>query len=399
MEVMLKDMLDAVRKEYFDPTFGGVDLNAAYSEAQASMAKANSVHEGYETVANMLRRLNDSHTHFIPPQQPFTVDAGWTMQLIGDKCYVTRVKPGSDAEAKGLKPGDEISVIDTVKPSRENWSDLNYSLNILSPRSSLHLVVTSPGGQARAVVTQSVVKPSRTSYDLTNNEYWIFRHQMDADWEKYESRELTVGDVQIWQLRNFFVQDSAIESWFHKAQNAKAIIFDLRQNPGGLVDTMNRMIGNLFDHDVQVAQTIGRDKSKPLTAKHSSHPFSGKVIILVDSKSASCSELFARVMQLEGRGTVIGDHSSGRVREARIKTFVHGQGQVFAYAAEVTVADLKMKDGQTLEGTGVTPDENLLPSQAELAAGADPQLARALQLAGISMSAQKAGTLFPPPGP
>jgi C-terminal processing protease CtpA/Prc len=396
MEQMLKDMLDAVRKEYFDPKFGGVDLNAAYAEAQASLVKANSVHEGYETVANMMRRLNDSHTHFIPPEQPFTIDAGWTMQLIGDKCFVSRVKSGSDAESKGLKPGDEISVIDTIKPSRANWADLNYSLNLLSPRSSLHVVVTSPGGEPRVLVTQSVVKSRPAHYDLTNNEYWIFRHQMDTDLEKYDSRELTLGDVQVWQLRNFYLQDAAIDSMFHKAENSKAIIFDLRQNPGGHIDTMNRILGKLFDHDVQVAQTIGREKSKPVTAKHSSRPFAGKIIVLVDSKSASCSELFARVMQLERRGTVIGDLTAGEVREAKIKPFVHGQETVFVYAAEVTVADLKMADGQTLEKTGVTPDEVLLPSQKDLAAGADPQLARALELAGVTMSPEKAGKLFPP---
>jgi len=395
IEQMMKDAIDAVRKEYFDPKFGGLDLNAIYAQARAALAKANSVREGYEAVANMLRQLDDSHTQFIPPQQPFTVNAGWTMALIGNKCFVTRVKHGSDAEAKGLKPGDEITEVENVKPSRENWADLRYSINILAPRSSLHLVVVSPGQQPRAMTTQSVVKNRQKMYDLTTNEYWIAVHQEDQDLEKYESHGITIGDVQIWQLRTFYLKEDALDSQFHKAEKSKAVIIDLRGNPGGPVDVMSRMVSDVSDHEVQIAQTVKRDKSKPITAKAAQHPYTGKLIVLVDSNSASCSELFARVMQLEKRATVIGDRSAGEVREAHIKQFVHGQGNVYVYGVEVTVADLKMSDGQGLEKSGVVPDEILLPTAQQLAAGEDPQLARALELAGVSVTAKKAGSLLP----
>ena len=54
-----------------------------------------------------------------------------------------------------------------------------------------------------------------------------------------------------------------------------------------------------------------------------------------------------------------------------------------------------MTDGNSLEHRGVVPDEILLPSPEELAVGADPQLARALQLAGVNMSSAAAGQMFP----
>jgi C-terminal processing protease CtpA/Prc len=65
------------------------------------------------------------------------------------------------------------------------------------------------------------------------------------------------------------------------------------------------------------------------------------------------------------------------------------------YGVEVTVADMKMSDGNSLEHRGVVPDELLLPTPEELAAGADPQLARALQLVGVPFSSERAGQLFP----
>jgi len=65
------------------------------------------------------------------------------------------------------------------------------------------------------------------------------------------------------------------------------------------------------------------------------------------------------------------------------------------YAFVVTDADLVMKDGHSLEKMGVTPDEVLLPSGADLASGRDPVMARAAKLAGLDLDSVAAGKLFP----
>lgn len=65
------------------------------------------------------------------------------------------------------------------------------------------------------------------------------------------------------------------------------------------------------------------------------------------------------------------------------------------YGFSITIADVIMSDGKTLEKVGVTPDELVLPTPADLAAGRDPVLVHAAQLAGLKLDPIEAGKMFP----
>ena len=68
-----------------------------------------------------------------------------------------------------------------------------------------------------------------------------------------------------------------------KAHNYKTLIIDLRGNPGGYVDTLLQVIGNLFDHDIKLGDRKRRKDTKPLIAKTRGHDvFAGQLILLVD---------------------------------------------------------------------------------------------------------------------
>ena len=123
--------------------------------------------------------------------------------------------------------------------------------------------------------------------------------------------------------------------------------------------------------------------------------FAGSLVVLVDSQSGSAAELFARVVQLEKRGTVLGDRTAGSVMEAEVFSDQLGLDRVIFYAALITTSDLIMADGKSLEHTGVVPDELLLPSPDDLAGQRDPVLARTAERLGVKLSPEQAGTFFP----
>ena len=110
---------------------------------------------------------------------------------------------------------------------------------------------------------------------------------------------------------------------------------------------------------------------------------------------ASASELFARVVQLEKRGVVIGDPSSGSVMESLYYPEKMGMDTVIFYGASITDADLIMADGKSLEHAGVVPDESAVPTAVDLASGRDPVLAKAAKTLGVELNAEDAGKMFP----
>jgi carboxyl-terminal processing protease len=135
---------------------------------------------------------------------------------------------------------------------------------------------------------------------------------------------------------------------------------------------------------------------KPSIAKgHNEKAFQGQLIVLVDGESASASEVFARVIQLEKRGTVIGDRSAGMVMQSKFYPLQLGLVNAIFFGINVTNADLIMTDGKSLEHVGVTPDELLLPTPEDMATNRDPVLAHAGSLVGIKLDPEKAGALFP----
>ena len=85
----------------------------------------------------------------------------------------------------------------------------------------------------------------------------------------------------------------------------------------------------------------------------------------------------------------------GAVMMSRRYDHMIGDNSGIFFGSSITIADIIMTDGKSLERTGVTPDELLLPSGEDLAAGRDPVMSHAASLCGVTITPEKAGALFP----
>ncbi len=398
-QAMLKGVTDEVHKHYYDPKMHGIDWDAKVGEAKQRIEKTNSMNMALSQIAALLLSLNDSHTFFLPPQHSNRFEYGWEYQLVGDHCFVTQVRPKSDAEAKGLKRGDEILTLDGFHPDRDNLWQMQYTFAVLRPQPGFRLGLQDPAGSQRQVDVMTRVRQGRRVADVTGdlgNDIWdIVRDEESGD-HLMRARFVEHGDqLIVLKVPEFMFSAIEVDSMIDRVRKYPALIVDLRGNPGGSVETLKNLVGGMFDKEVKIADRVGRKETKPEVAKAGRHPFSGKLVVLVDSRSASAAELFARVVQLEKRGTVIGDRTSGAVMEARHYDEKIGVDTVIFYGASVTEWDLIMADGKSLEHTGVVPDETVLPSAADLAAGRDPVMARAAELLGVKLSPEDGGKMFP----
>jgi C-terminal processing protease CtpA/Prc len=396
--LMLRQAHDDIQKNYFDPAFHGVDIHKTFEQFNTRLDASKSINETYRVIAAYMLNLRDSHTFFQPPLRKNNSTPGFFMQMIGDKAFVTHIRPGTDAAAK-LHVGDQVLALDGFKITLDQFHNIEYFIQDLSPAPTETLDILTPTGEQKKVVVNATLRTGKAIIDLTEGEgsadFWQLVRAGEEDDHLSRSRYFQVGDTAIWRLPSFEVDPMDVAKALSKVSKSKNLVIDLRGNLGGYSDTLKELLGHFFDHEVKLGDLVTRKDSKPEMIKPRNPYYAGKVTVLVDHDSASAAELFAKVIQLEHRGNVIGDRSAGAVMEANDYEEATGTDYKVFYGFSITAANILMTDGKSLENIGVTPDELLLPSADDLAAGKDPILAKAVTNDGDALDPADAGRHFP----
>ena len=396
---MVKVIKDQIKKDYYDPAFHGLDLEARFALAAEKIKQATTEAQVFGIIAQAVLDLNDSHTVLIPPLRDTVAIYGWRMLMIGDSCYVTAVMPGSDAEAKGLRAGDRIVSLDGNEPTRDTMWKMKYYYYSLRPKSRIK--VTFENGEGKITDVEILTKIEKRRFAAVPGllvETERISPELGPILSSNTVYEEFGSDLIIYRFSSFNIDPDDVSRMMKRIAGHKTAVLDLRSNPGGRTDTLEKVVGYFFDHEVKVGDFKQRRTNREIRIKpRNSNVFTGQLIVLVDSQSSSAAEIFARLVQIEKRGIVIGDHSAGMVMESiRYEYELGPQGDPRLYGLSLTDADILMSDGKSLEWVGVTPDKLLLPTADDIRKHRDPVLAYSTSLAHVNLDPEKAGALFAP---
>jgi len=388
---MLRDGHDVVHNLYYDQKFHGLDWDARFREYDRRIDGVASLNAGLLLVDEFLSGLDDSHTGLWTLRRSFDVDYGYRTMAIGDDVFITRISPGGDADGR-LNRGERVIAIDGQMMNRLERDKFSRTLS-LQPRRATTVRVRASDGLEREVTVQAKVteKPKSAMNKLELPSYSeALDPAVAAKWQAFAERD----GVLLWKLGAFTMRPVDLADGMERTAGHRALVLDLRGNGGGYDVTLNELVAHLYGRSVTIGRDVGRSGGRSVKLAKSGRQFTGQLVVVVDSRSGSNAEVFARAVQLEHRGTVVGDRTAGAVMQARIVGFSFTDGKnVVPYFFSVTIADFVANDGHTLEHVGVTPDEIVLPGPDELRSGADPALARAFALCGVTLTPADAAAL------
>jgi C-terminal peptidase prc len=377
LEVVAKD----VEKNYYDPALRGLEWKAMVAEARTKIEKAQTPSDMVTAIFVLLFKLQDSHTVFLPPGRVNKPIFGFEAKAYGDKIYVSEIKKGSAAAEAGLQLGDQIATVNGFNANRDSFDTMMLYFRALRPVMNMDLQVLR-NGHVEHINVIAKMKQGTKLVDLTDDfNIWTLIREAENESEMYHY-SLSDDGIGYLQLPSFSVDEESgfLHSLVKKVQKSKAIVIDLRGNPGGTVPALQQFSGFFDPQPTVIAQVTGR-KPEPMKIKPQKMQLDGPMFILVDSQTASAAEIFARHFQLTKRAIVIGDHTSGRVTAARFFPEQEGVDSIIPYGVEVTIGHVMFPGDEDLEKRGVTPDQLCIPTPEQLAAKQDPCYFRAKELA------------------
>ncbi|HEY2824490.1 MAG TPA: S41 family peptidase [Gemmatimonadales bacterium] len=385
---MLHDVWGALKEFYYDTAFAGIDTAAAVNAANASIEQAPDQAHMVASLVTFLDGFKDSHTYLIPPGLAASVDYGWTWQIMGEKCFATDVKEGSDAAVQGLRLGDEIVAIDRIRPTRENIYTVSLAYYRLRMRPGMHLSVIHADGTPAQFTIKSKITQETSVYDIQDPDVRRrLQYEAELHGRPVHLTKVINDSVFVWHIGTFGYEDDEIDHLMDRAARYKGLILDLRGNGGGAEEALLRLLGHFFPQPFVAVRVKTRGKVDSLYVRPNGKLFTGDAVVLIDSRSASASELVARTLQMKGRATIVGDRSAGAVMRAYQLGFsldVNRERSI-PYRMSVTVSDPVMADGGRLENNGVIPNVADVPTAQDLLNHRDPVMSFALELLGVKM--------------
>jgi carboxyl-terminal processing protease len=152
------------------------------------------------------------------------------------------------------------------------------------------------------------------------------------------------------------------------------VALDLRGNPGGALTASVDVTSQFVSGSVVLYEQRKDGQEKPYYAQRGGLALDWPIVVLVDAGTASGSEIIAGALQDHERAVLVGERTFGKGSVQHVHDLSDGS------SLHVTVARWLTPKRQQLDGAGLTPDEIVVRTEEDIAAGRDPQLERAIEL-------------------
>ena len=177
----------------------------------------------------------------------------------------------------------------------------------------------------------------------------VVRDAVEAKTVSYTLLDNNIGYLSISQFEQVTTKQfkAAVEDL--QSQGMKGLVIDIRNNPGGLLDTVVGMLKYMLP-DGLIVYTEDKQGNRKEYKGQDNDEFNLPLAVIVNGNSASASEIFAGAIQDYGKGTIIGTQTYGKGIVQTVKPLTDGS------AIKFTIAKYFTPKGQDIHGKGVTPD-------------------------------------------
>ena len=250
---------------------------------------------------------------------------------------LVKIFPGSPAEEAGLLAEDVIS---KVAGEEVTGRDLNE-------------VVSHIKGKEGTSVEIEIFRPSTNEY-ITKT---VERRTIEVRMVEYEMLDDQIGYISISEF------EEPTPDQFGEAvddltdQGMKGLVIDLRNNPGGLVDSCVAVVDRILPSDQLVVYTVDKNGKKEEEKTSDSETVDIPIAVLMNGESASASEIMGGCLQDYEKATLVGTQSFGK----GIVQYVIPMGD--GSAIKLTAAEYFTPEGRNIHGSGLTPDVVVEPGE------------------------------------
>ena len=355
-----------VNRAYLDDQFNG--QNWWFVRQEALREAPQNREEAYDIVQSMLAGLDDPYTRLLRPSQYRTLQTNTSGELTGvglqialDEAGQLRVVSpiaGSPAAAADIHPRDVVAAID------------GNDTTVLSLDEAASLM----RGPVGTTVTLTVQRGEAAPFDLAIQRDRIVLNPLYTDLRTTDAG-LKVGYLRLTQFSANATSELYTAIIDFELDEVDGYILDLRNNPGGLLQA-GIEIARLWLDDGAIVYTVNRQGVADSFEAFGSALTAAPLVVLVNSGTASASEILAGALQDNQRATLVGETTFGKGLIQSLFNLPDGSG------VAVTVAKYETPAHHDINKLGITPDRSVPLTQPlsrlDLGTAADPQYQAAI---------------------